>query len=169
MPAFMRVLAAGVIVVAGGCAHGGMSTSTGQGGEPLRWTGQLQQTEGSSQSAVLSGRVASTRGAYGDIVITTKDTLHALSSVDLGISAPTIGSTQLAWAIFSGPCGAPLPSVAGVNEFPPIEITSGASRVKVDINFALRPGKEYHINVYNSNRASDVSNVMMCAPLRLGR
>ena len=59
--------------------------------------------------------------------------------------------------------------MASVNEFPPIEITSGTSRVKVDINFALRPGKEYHINVYNSNRASDVSNVMMCAPLRLGR
>ena len=169
MPAFMRVLAAGVIVVAGGCAHGGMSASTEQGGETLRWTGQLRQTEGSSQSAVMGTSTNSTRGAYGDIVVTTKDTLHALSTVDLSVSAPTIGSTQLAWAIFSGPCGAPLPPVAGVNEFPPIEITSGGSRVKVDVNFALRRGGEYHINVYNSNRASDVSNVMMCAPLKLGR
>jgi hypothetical protein len=169
MPAFMRVLAAGVIVVAGGCAHGGISTSTGQGGETPRWTGQLRQVEGSSQSAVMGTSTNSTRGAYGDIVVTTKDTLHALSTVDLSVSAPTIGSTQLAWAIFSGPCGAPLPPVAGVNEFPPIEITSGGSRVKADVNFALRPGGEYHVNVYNSNRASDVSNVMMCAPLRLGR
>src|SRR6185312_3407196 len=142
-----RLLAAGVTVLAGGCAHGGVSTSTGQDGKTLRWTGELRQTEGSSQSAVMGGRVASTRGAYGDIIVTTKDTLHALSSVELAITAPTIGSTQLAWAIFSGPCGAPLPSVAGVNEFPPIEITSGASRVRADINFALRPGGEYHINV----------------------
>jgi hypothetical protein len=59
--------------------------------------------------------------------------------------------------------------VAGVNEFPPIEITSGGSRVKVDVNFALRPGSEYHVNVYNSNRATDVSNVMMCAVLQYGR
>jgi len=169
MPAFMRVLAAGIIVVAGGCAHGGVSTSTTRAGETPRWTGQFRQVEGSSQSAVMGASTNSTRGAYGDIAVTTKDTLHALSTVDLSVSAPVIGSTQLAWAIFSGPCGAPLPAVAGVTEFPPIEITSGGSHVKVDVNFALRPGGEYHINVYNSNRATDVSNVMMCAPLRLGR
>lgn len=167
MPAFMRVLAVGVIVVAGGCATGGASTSR-SGGTP-RWSAQLRQVEGSSASAVLTGTTNSTRGAYGDIVVTTKDTIHAQSNVDLSVSAPTIGATQLAWAIFSGPCGSPTPSVAGLNEFPPIEITSGGSRVKVDVNFALRPGLEYHVNVYNQSRATDVSNVMMCAMLQYGR
>src|SRR5690349_15403559 len=162
MPTFMRVFAvAAVVAIAAGCASGGASTAA-TGGTP-RWSAQLKQVEGGNASAVLTGATNSTRGAYGDIVITTKDTLHRLSTVDLSVSAPTIGATQLAWAIFSGPCGSPTPSVVGVNEFPPIEITSGNARVKLDLNFALRPGTEYHVNVYNSSRATDVSNVMMCA------
>ena len=167
MPAFMRVLAVGVVMVAVGCASSGTPT-TRAGGTP-RWTAQLKQVEGSQASAVLTGRTNSTRGAYGDIVVTTKDTLHSQSTVDLNVSAPTIGATQLAWAIFSGPCGAPTPSVIGVNEFPPLEITSGNARVRLDLNFALRQGAEYHVNVYNSSRATDVSNVMMCAPLQYSR
>ena len=118
---------------------------------------------------MLTGRTASTRGAYGDINITPKDTIHAQSTVELNVSAPTIGATQLAWAIFSGTCGAPTPPVMGVNEFPPLEVTSGNARLRMDMAFALRPGAEYHVNVYNSSRATDVSNVMMCATLQYSR
>ena len=167
MPTFMRIVAVGVIVVAAGCASGG--TSTAGGGGARRWTAQLRQVEGSSASAVLTGRSNSTRGAYGDISIVTKDTLHAQSTVDLTVTAPTIGGTQLAWAIFPGGCGSPTPPVAGLNEFPPLEVTSGSARVKLDLHFALRPGAEYHVNVYTSSRATDVSNVMMCAPLQYSR
>jgi hypothetical protein len=169
MPAFKQFFAVSVMVVAAACATSGTSSTTRGGGATQRWTAQLRQVEGGNASAVLTGTTNSTRGAYGDIIITTKDTLHAQSAVDLSVSAPTIGSTQLAWAIFPGPCGSPTPSVVGVNEFPPLEITSGNARVRVDVNFALRPGAEYHVNVYNSSRATDVSNVMMCAPLQYGR
>jgi len=169
MPTLMRVVAVVVMMAAGACATSGTSASTSRAGGTPRWTAQLKQVEGSQASAVLTGRTNSTRGAYGDIIVTTKDTLHAQSTVDLSVSAPTIGATQLAWAIFTGPCGSPTPSVIGVNEFPPLEVTSGNARVRLDLNFALRQGAEYHVNVYNSSRATDVSNVMMCAPLQLAR
>lgn len=167
MRVFSRVVACAVIVLSGGCASS--RYRAGAAGGTIRWTAQLRQVEGSSASAVLTGRTNSTRGAYGEISITTQDTVHSRSTVDLSVTAPTIGSTQLAWAIFTGACGSPTPSVVGVNEFPPLEITSGGARVRLDLSFALRPGTEYHVNVYNSNRASDVSNVMMCAALQLSR
>ena len=167
MRAFPRIVACTVIAISSGCASSGMSTA--RAGGTLRWTAQLRQVEGSSASAVLTGRTNSTRGAYGDITITTKDSLPARSTVELNVAAPTIGATQLAWAVFTGACGSPTPSVIGESEFPPLEVTSGNARVRLDLSFVLRPGSEYHVNVYNSSRVSDVSNVMMCAPLQLAR
>ena len=86
--------------------------------------------------------------------------------VELSISAPMEPSTHLAWAIFSGPCGTPSPAVAGLNEFPAIEIGSGGGgSVHAVMALSLDPRGSYHANVYWSSRASDVSNVMMCANL----
>lgn len=167
MRAYSRAVACAVVVISSGCASTGQRTLGGAAA--ARWTAQLRQVEGTSASAVLTGRTNSTRGAYGDITVTTRDTLPPRSTVDINVSAPTIGSTQLAWAIFTGGCGAPTPSVVGVSEFPPLEITSGGARVRLDLNFALSPGLEYHVNVYNGSRASDVSNVMMCATLERSR
>lgn len=165
MRTISRAVGFAIVVLSSGCA--GSHRPSGGPGAPLRWTAQLRAVEGANASAVLTGRTNSTRGAYGDITITTKDTLPPRSTVDLNVAAPTVGQTQLAWAIFTGSCGAPTPSVVGVNEFPPLEVTSGAARLRLDLSFALTPGVEYHVNVYNSSRASDVSNVMMCATLQL--
>lgn len=162
-----RVAACAVIVMSSGCVSSRPSTAGAPG--TIRWTAQLRAVEGTSSSAVLSGRTNSTRGAYGDISVTMRDSLPPRSTVDLNVAAPTVGSTQLAWAIFTGECGAPTPSVIGLNEFPPLEVTSGNARLRMDLRLVLRPDMEYHVNVYNSTRASDVSNVMMCAPLQMSR
>lgn len=167
MSAFQRVVAVGVIVGAAACATSGVNAGTSSSGTP-RWTGSFKQSQMAS-SAVITGGIQSTRSAYGDITITTVDTIQGRSTVDLNVNTPMVGGTQLAWAVFTGPCGSPTPPVTGLNEFPTIEVTSGGARMRLDVHFALRRGTEYHANVYNSNRASDVSNVMMCAPLSASR
>ena len=132
-----------------------------------RWTGNFKSVGGTS--AVLTARTNAQSSAYGNITVVTIDSVPPASRVDLSVTAPAMIGNQLAWAIFSGPCGSPTPPVAGVNEFPNIEMSSGGGRIGAQLHFRLDPGAEYHANVYNSGRASDVSNVILCANLSLGR
>lgn len=131
-----------------------------------RWTGNFKSVGGTS--AVLTARTNTQSSAYGNITVVTIDSAPPASRVDLSVTAPAM-TGSLAWAIFSGPCGSPTPPVAGVNEFPNIEMSSGGGRIGAQLRFWLDPGAEYHANVYNSGRASDVSNVILCANLSLGR
>ena len=139
------------------------TTSTG----PARWTGSFKMVSGSS--AVLSRTTDSQGSASGNISVANADSVPPTSHVDLTVALASLSSRQLAWAIFHGPCGSPTPPVAGLQEFPPIDVTSGGAHVAVDLRFRLAPGSDYHANVYSSNRATDVSNVLMCTNLSLQR
>lgn len=159
-----RSLVSLAFVSAAACATSNrVSTAAG----PARWTGNFKSMGGTS--AVMTATTNSQSSAYGNITVVTVDSAPPASRVDLSVTAPASSGSQLAWAIFSGPCGAPTPPVAGVNEFPNIEMTSGGGRIGAQLRFRLAPGTEYHANVYATSRATDVSNVMLCANLSLGR
>jgi len=141
------------------------TTSTG----PVRWSGNFR-TVGSASSAVLNTSSTDSQGSsFGNIIVVNADSMPPTSHVDLTMSSPSMSGRELAWAIFSGPCGAPTPPVASLQEFPPLSVSTGNGRVSTDLRFRLTPGAEYHANVYASSRANDVANVLMCANLSLGR
>lgn len=136
---------------------------------PARWSGNFR-TVGTPSSAVLNTTSTDSQGsAFGSITVTNTASTPPTSHVDLTISAQAMSGRELAWAIFSGPCGAATPPVASLQEFPPIAVSSGNGRVSTDLRFQLSRGAEYHANVYASYRANDVANVLMCTNLTLGR
>ena len=116
-----------------------------------------------STSAVL-GPSTPNRGS-GTISVTALGGTPAKVRVDVTVSG-TPPSTQLGWAVFSGPCASTAPMLAGQTEFPAISVsTSGDGRITTDMSFALDPKSAYHANVYWSSRANDMNDVMMCANL----
>lgn len=148
------------------CATSNRPTSSAS---PVRWTGNFR-TVGTPSSAVLNTKSTDSQGsAFGSITVTNADSTPPTSHVDLTISAQAMSGRDLAWAIFSGPCGAATPPVASLQEFPPISVSSSNGRVSTDLRFRLSPSAEYHANVYASYRANDVANVLMCTNLTLGR
>lgn len=164
MPFLVRSVVLFALVGVAACATSNRPTTVAG---PARWTGNFKSMGGTS--AVMTATTNTQASAFGNITIVTLDTAPPTSRVDLYVTAPAMSGSQLAWAVFSGPCGAPTPPVAGVNEFPTMELTSGGGRIGTSLRFRLSPGTEYHTNVYNSGRATDVSNVMLCANLTLGR
>ena len=166
MTVLTRSLLALALVGAVACAASNHpSTSTG----PARWTGNLRST-GTTSSAVLNTSTTDSQGsAFGSITVVDGDSTPPTSHVELTISAPAVSGKELAWAIFTGPCGAATPPVASLQEFPPLSVSTGNARVSTDLRFRLTPGAEYHANVYASSRANDVANVLMCANLSLSR
>lgn len=112
----------------------------------------------------MFGPATPNRGS-GTISLTALGGSIRATNVDLSIrDAPP--SLQLAWAVFGGNCGAPEPMVAGQNQFPVISVSSnGEGHVKTDISFTLDPKHSYHANVYFSQRANDMNDIMMCANL----
>lgn len=150
------------IVALVGCASGKTAPAT-EGGSAM-WTGSFRQPQVAASSVI--GPATTPRGAaYGALKLTPVAGRAGSYEVELSMSAPVEPSTQLAWAVFQGPCGATSTAVTGINEFPMIEITSGGGAVHSVMTFVLDPRGTYHANVYWSSRATDVSNVMMCAKL----
>lgn len=150
------------LVVLAGCASGTMAPGSNAG--PGGWSGSFRQPQVAASSVI--GPATPQRGAsYGTLILNPVNGRPGNYQVELSMSAPVEPSTQLAWAVYSGPCGATATAVAGLNEFPMIEITSGGGAVHAVMALALDPRGTYHANVYWGSRASDVSNVMMCAKL----
>ena len=132
-------------------------------GNASRWSGSFRPSTMAS-SAVLAP-ASPNRGA-GTISITAMGGTPARIHVEVTLSgAPP--STQLGWAVFSGPCGSTAPMLAGQTEFPAISASSsGDGHVQADMAFALDPKGAYHANVYFTPRPSDMNEVMMCANLK---
>ena len=149
------------VVASTACASSGATRIAT--GSVSRWTGSFRPAA-SGSSAVLAP-VTPNRGA-GSIIINALGGAPARMRVDLSVSgAPP--STQVAWAVFSGPCGSTAPMLAGQNEFPPISVSSsGDGHIQTDMAFALDPRAAYHANVYSTSRANDMNDVMMCANLK---
>ena len=142
----------------------GTRASTSVEGSLTRWTGTFKQSQ-SAASAIVGPTTPGKGAAYGTMTAQTMNGMTG-TTFELSISAPVAAGTQLAWAVFTGSCGAPTPPLAGPHEFPTIEISSsGGARVKASLSFTLDPRSSYHTKVYWAARVSDVSNVMMCAPL----
>lgn len=162
MTAFVRV--SFVVCLAGlaGCASGNATPATNSG--PARWNGNFRQPQNAA-SSVIGPATPNRAAAYGTLSLTPVEGRPGAYQVELSMNSPVEPSTQLAWAVFSGPCGTPSPSVAGLNEFPTIEISTAGGSVHGVMKLALDPRNAYHANVYWSSRSSDVSNVMMCANL----
>lgn len=159
------VLALALAGVAACAARNRPSTSTG----PAHWSGNLRST-GTASSAVLNTATTDSQGsAFGSIRIVNGDSMPPTSHVELTVSAPAMSGRELAWAIFTGPCGAATPPVASLQEFPPLSVSTGNATVTADLRFRLDPSLDYHVNVYASYRANDVANVLMCSNLTLGR
>jgi hypothetical protein len=162
MIAFARVSFVMCLVGSVACATG--KTSPAESGGPLRWSGSFRQPQ-MAASSVVGPATPNKSAAFGSINITPIETRPGYFQVDLSMSAPVDPNTQLAWAIFQGPCGAPGPAVAGLTEFPTIEISTSGGSFRGPMTLAIEPRGTYHANVYWAARATDVSNVMMCAKL----
>lgn len=156
------ILSASLIAALGACAaKSAGSTASG----PAQWTGSFRQSQ-SATSGVVGPATPGKGAAYGSITLTPQDGTPPATKIELSISTPSPSGTQIAWAVFSGPCGSTAPPVAGPQEFPTIEVaSSGGGFVRTSMRFVLEPRSAYHANVYWSSQVSDVSNVMMCANL----
>ncbi len=154
------------LVVIAACASKSTASTTSA---PGRWTGSFKQSKLSSTASI--GPAQPTRAAgYGTITLTPNDPDSGRVKVELSINASVTPGTQLAWALFSGPCGSPTPPLAGPNEFPTINVSnSGSGFVRTTMPITISSRGTYHANVYWSSQVSDVSNVMMCANLAEGR
>jgi hypothetical protein len=153
-----------VLTLAVAACAGQSAAPTGTG--PLRWSGSFRQSQMAATSVI--GPATPGRGAaYGNITLTpVVETPAGRVRVELTVSAPMPAGTHIAWALFTGPCGAATPPLTGPNEFPVIEISnSGAGAVRTVMPLPLDQRGSYHANVYWDARVSDVSNVMMCANL----
>ena len=154
--ALLLMLAAGV-----GCASHTSSSSSRTG--PARWTGAFKPEGG---SAVIGSELSRARATgYGTITLTPVSDQQGRVKVDMSVTT-SVTSTQVAWALFEGPCGAPTPPVIAVNQFPTIEVgNNGSGLVRTELPMTLDTRATYHANVYWTGRATDVTNVMMCAKL----
>ena len=154
--------------VAMACASGqGGSAGAADSGGAGMWSGTFKEPQ-MAASAVM-GPVTPARGAgYGTITARPGSSVDRVR-VDVTIHAPSAAGGQVAWALFSGPCSAATPPVASVTEFPSIDVTSsGAGSSRVELPITLDRRTTYHANVYSTSRATDVSNVMMCADMKFG-
>ena len=149
-----------VFLAGSGCASHKPSAKTSG---PPRWSGNFKQE---SNSAVIGAEMARGRSSgYGTVVLTPVPDQERRVKVELSVNTSLTGA-QIAWAVYEGTCGAPTPPVLAVNEFPTIDIgTNGAGVVRGELPIGLNVRGTYHANVYWSGRATDVSNVMMCANL----
>jgi hypothetical protein len=142
---------------------GTAAASTASG--PARWTGSFKQSTLSS-SATIGPATPGRAAAYGTITLIPNDPDSGRVRVELSINVSVSPGTQIAWALFAGPCGSPTPPLVGPSEFPTINVSnSGSGFVRTTMPITLNARATYHANVYWSAQVSDVSNVMMCANL----
>jgi hypothetical protein len=119
-------------------------------------------------TAVIGPGQTGHAAGYGTVKLTPVAGNSPTVQAEVSISAPVPPGSQLAWAVFPGPCGTMSGPVMGAMQFPTIEIAnSGNGFVRGNLPFSLDPHASYHANIYWSSQATDVSNVMMCANLEL--
>ena len=160
MPVIRQYALLLVCVAGSGCASHKPSVKASG---PPRWSGNFKQE---SNSAVIGAEMARGRSSgYGSVVLTPVPDQQRRVKVELSVTT-SLTSAQIAWAVYEGTCGAPTPPLLAANEFPTIDIgTNGAGVVRSELPIGLNVRGTYHANVYWSGRATDVSNVMMCANL----
>ena len=150
-----------ILVLSVGCASSGAKRASSGSAE---WAGSFRSS-GSAPSA-LFGPATPNRGT-GAISRTPLGGTPAQTRVELTVNVNAGGQDHIAWALLTGGCGSPGPSVVGQNEFPPIPISSsGDGHLKADLAFTPDPKSTYHANVYWTAHANDMNDVMMCANVK---
>lgn len=141
-------------------------TQAAMTGVPVRWSGSFQPQQ---QRTGGLGPTASNR-AFGSVSLTPSLTDANRARVQITLTAPVQTGQSLAWGMFPGRCGSgsgmAMPVVA-VTTLPPLEVVrSGGAQMDQEIAITLPSGGGYHVNVFWSTRAGDLSDVMTCANLR---
>ena len=153
------------VIASAGCASSGAARSATTG-TVSKWSGSFRPSASASNATFAP--TAPNRGT-GSITATQLAGTPTTTRFELSINTGGGSGNQVAWAVFSGACGAPGPYLAGQNQFPPISVSSsGDGRVQVDLRVALDPHASYHANVYWTPSVQDMNDVMMCANLQPG-
>lgn len=162
MHAFVRrPLIFAVVSLAACAANRASSRPSG----PARWSGAFKQPA-MAATAVIGANAQSTKSGYGSITITPIPDDPGRAQVDLSMTSPVSPGTQIAWAVFQGACGAATPPAASIEAFPVIDVNnSGSGMVRTTIPLTLDTHLSYHANIYATTRATDASNILMCANL----
>src|SRR5258708_36429878 len=159
-----RLLGTSLIISLFGVAACASKSATTVPGVAGSWNGTFRQSQ-TAASSVIGPATAPKSAAYGSIMLTPAEGRPGYFKVELSASAPVDPNTQLAWAIFSGPCGSPGPSVAGLHAFPALEISRGGGDVRTGIGASLRPHGPGSANVAWCSRAPAVGTRVMSADL----
>jgi len=145
-----QALAMALVLFAAACA--GRSGTAGLSATVGGWSGSFRQ----DRRAV----------DYGSISLAPVEGRQGYFRVELAATAPADLSTQIAWAIASGPCGSSGPAVAGIKEFPPIELTPGGAFYSGVMALSMEPKGSYRADIYWTSKASNGTNAqMLCANL----
>ena len=169
MTRFIRLGSALMTAGIAACASSGShSPSAGAGpAHPPHWEGSFRISQMAATAVIGPGQTGHAAG-YGTIKLTPVAGPTPVVQAEVTVSAPVTAGTQLAWAVFSGPCGTMSGPVIGQMQFPTISIAnSGNGFVRANLPIAMDAHATYHANVYWSSQATDVSNVMMCANVEL--
>ncbi len=134
-----QALAMALVLFAAACA--GRSGTAGLSATVGGWSGSFRQ----DRRAV----------DYGSISLAPVEGRQGYFRVELAATAPADLSTQIAWAIASGPCGSSGPAVAEGGAF-----YSGVMAL------SMEPKGSYRADIYWTSKASNGTNAqMLCANL----
>jgi hypothetical protein len=132
----------------------------------MRWTGALRPPAMASTAVLSRGSPSATAASYGNVMLTRVADQPDRWRYELTVTAPPLSGSQVAWALFTGSCGASSPPVVPTAELPVLDLGSGGGgAVRGEIGATLSARTTYHVNVYTTPRATDVSNVLLCAKL----
>jgi hypothetical protein len=155
---------------AGACARSVPVTTNGQvaprSQSVARFSGTLKAPTLSSPSTISKQSTGATATAYGSVMLTRIAEVSDRWRYEVTVTSPPSAGGQLAWALYSGTCGASTPPVVPTNELAPLDLNSaGTGMVRGEFGALLEPNGTYHVNVYFGARATDVNNVMLCTRL----
>src|SRR5947209_14685656 len=124
MKRFIQLVCALVAVTAAACASSRSSTAAttaGAAAGAAAWEGSFRTTQYAANAVMAPAGQAGRAAGYGSIRLTPVVAgPGGNTQAEVSVSAPVSAGSQLAWAIFSGPCGTMSDAIAGVMQFPTI-------------------------------------------------
>ena len=140
--------------------------STSAGGST--WIGSFQQQQQRAASGI--GPVKTNR-AHGEVRLSPKPGDASRTKVQMSVTVVEAPGATMSWGIFPGRCGSgsgmALPLVP-ISSLPSLEANrSGAATLNSEIALQLPQSGTFHLNVFWTTRAADLSDVATCANLRL--
>jgi hypothetical protein len=127
----------------------------------IRWSGSLQPSQQRTGGLGPTGQ----NKVFGNVTLTSRG--GERMGVGISLSTPLQTSTSIRWALLPGRCGTSSLPLAGMEQFPLIEVgTNGRGELNGEMPLALPESGAYHVNVYWEGQGIQLSDVMSCANLR---